>query len=62
MAGEQSDLLDTVLRVSAAETAPAVASKRLWWWGAAALLLAVAALLFKERRRLGLVKQGVAPL
>ncbi|MDP3845946.1 MAG: hypothetical protein Q8R10_05915 [Pseudomonas sp.] len=62
VAGEQSDLLDTVLRVSAAETAPTAASNRLWWWGAAALLLAVAALLFKGRRRLGLAKQGVAPL
>lgn len=59
LAGEQSDLLDTVLNVSAAETAPAAASSRLWWWAAAALLLAVAMLLFKGQRR---VKQGVAPL
>jgi hypothetical protein len=62
LAGEQSDLLDTVLNVSAAEAEPAAASSQLWWWGAAALLLIVAGLLFKGRRRLGLVKQGVAAL
>lgn len=65
LAGEQSDLLDTVLRVSAAEAAPAAASSRLWWGAAFALLavalLSVAVLLLKGRRRLGLVNQGAAP-
>ena len=65
VAGEQSDLLDTVLRVSAAEAAPAAASSRLWWGAAFALLavalLSVAVLLLKGRRRLGLVNQGAAP-
>lgn len=65
VAGEQSDLLDTVLRVSAAEAAPAVASHWLWWGAAFALLavalLTVAGLLLKGRRRLGLINQGAAP-
>ncbi len=65
VAGEQSDLLDTVLRVSAAEADPAAASHWLWWGAAFALLavalLTVAGLLLKGRRRLGLVNQGAAP-
>ncbi|OHC33893.1 MAG: hypothetical protein A2Y50_09365 [Pseudomonadales bacterium RIFCSPLOWO2_12_59_9] len=62
VAGEQSDLLDAVLNVSATAAAPAAASSRLWWWGAAIALLTVAVLLFKGRRRLGLANQGGAPL
>ncbi|MFZ3182659.1 MAG: hypothetical protein WA173_00745 [Pseudomonas sp.] len=64
VAGEQSDLLDTVLSVSAGAAAEHThASRRLWWSAAVAALalLAVVVLLFK-RRRLGLLNQGAAPL
>ena len=61
VAGQQSDLLDTVLRVSANATAEhSHASRNLWWLGSAAALLVVAGLLFKGRRRLGVLKPGVA--
>ena len=61
VAGEQSDLLDTVLRVSPNAAAEhSHASRQLWWLGAAFALLVVAVLLFKGRRRLGLLKPGVA--
>ena len=52
VAGEQSDLLDTVLSVSpATDAAHAPPSSRLWWWLGGPGLAALAALILLKRRR-----------
>lgn len=64
VAREQSDFLETVLRVSSsAAAAPSHASSRLWWWGAALAALgalAMAVRLFQRRQAQGLANNGVS--
>jgi hypothetical protein len=65
VAGEQSDLLDSVLNVTAIAAAePAHASRRLWWLGGAlaALALLAAAVLLRRRQARVLAHHGASAL
>lgn len=63
VAGEQSDLLDTVLSVTTVVAAEHTqASRRLWWLGAALAALAIAVLLFTRRQRRVLRNNGASAL
>ncbi|MBX9754197.1 MAG: hypothetical protein K2X80_05555 [Pseudomonadaceae bacterium] len=63
VAGEQSDLLDTVLSVTtSAATEHAHASRRLWWLGGVLAALAIAVLLFTRRQCRVLRNHGASAL
>jgi hypothetical protein len=63
VAGQTSDLLDTVLRVSASAAAePTHAQRRLWWLGGALAALAIAAMLFRRRQGRVLANHGASAL